>query len=135
MLKRLERDGRLPATPQPQAGVTYAHRIEREDARIDWRRDAPSIDRQVRAFDPVPGAFTLLRGAPLKVWKAAPRDAREAAAVPGTVLDATARGIVVACGRGALVIEELQPAGGRRMTAAAFVAGRGVESGERLGEA
>jgi methionyl-tRNA formyltransferase len=118
--------------PQPDDGAVYAKRIERDDARIDWSQDAEVIDRQVRAFDPVPGAFTVLAGAPLKVWKAAPAEATSSAP-PGTVLDASARGIVVACGRGLLAIEELQSAGGRRMPAAAFVAGRGVAAGARLG--
>lgn len=134
VLARLARDGTLAGRPQPDEGVAYAHRIEREDARIDWSADAAVVDRQVRAFDPVPGAFTSLRGATLKVWRAEPAAAGDPAP-PGTVVAASARGVVVACGRGALVITELQPAGGRRMDAAAFVAGRGVESGERLGGA
>ncbi|HEX4884775.1 MAG TPA: methionyl-tRNA formyltransferase [Casimicrobiaceae bacterium] len=134
VLRRIERGGTIEAAPQPEDGAVYAKRIDRDDARIDWTRDAEAIDRQVRAFDPVPGAFTTLDGAPLKVWKAAPA-AATAQALPGTVLDASSRGIVVACGRGLLIIEELQPASGRRMTAAAFVAGRGVAAGIRLGHA
>jgi methionyl-tRNA formyltransferase len=133
VLNTLLRDGRLPAQPQAESGAVYASRIEREEARIDWSADAGAIDRQVRAFDPAPGAFTLLRGAPLKVWKAAVHPADAPQAIPGTVLAASARGIVVACGRGTLAIEELQLAGGRRMSAAAFVAGRGVDAGARLG--
>jgi methionyl-tRNA formyltransferase len=133
-LHRLARDGSVEATPQPAAGVVYAHRIERNDARIDWSAAAVTIDRQVRAFDPVPGAFTESAGGPLKVWKAEPLDAAHGAR-PGTVLDASAQGVIVACGEGALVIAELQPAGGRRMTAAAFVAGRGVAPGAVLGTA
>lgn len=135
VLQRLDRDGALAAQPQDEAGAVYARRIEREDARIDWTRDAAFIDRQVRAFDPVPGAFTTLRSAPLKIWQARIDAGATAAAAPGMVLDASARGIVVACGSGLVTVDELQPAGGRRMTAAAFVAGRGVEAGVRLGEA
>ena len=134
VLRQLARDGRLPAHPQPSEGATYAHRLGRDDARIDWSADAEQIDRQVRAFDPLPGAFTLLRGQSLKVWRAQAAGS-EPGAAPGTVLEATARGIVVECGRGRLVIGEVQPAGGRRMNAAAFVAGRGVEAGVRLGGA
>jgi methionyl-tRNA formyltransferase len=134
VLRRLARDGRLVATPQAAAGVTYAHRIERDDARIDWTRDATAIDRQVRAFDPVPGAFTTLDGVPLKVWRATPR-ASATGAPAGTVIEATPRSLLVACGEGALEVEELQPAGGRRMTAASFLAGRGIDKGRRLGVA
>ena len=135
VLRRLARDGALAAQPQDQDGAVYARRIEREDARIDWTREASFIDRQVRAFDPVPGAFTTLRSAPLKIWHARADAGATTAAAPGMVLDASARGIVVACARGLVTIDELQPAGGRRMSAAAFVAGRGVEAGVRLGEA
>lgn len=133
VLGALLREGRLPARPQSEAGAVYAHRIERDEARIDWSADAEAIDRQVRAFDPAPGAFTRLRGAPLKVWKAAAHPGDAPHAFPGTVLAASAGGIVVACGRGTLAIEELQPAGGRRMSAAAFVAGRGIGAGARMG--
>ncbi|MDH5287407.1 MAG: methionyl-tRNA formyltransferase [Betaproteobacteria bacterium] len=133
VLSRLARDGRLEARPQATAGVEYARRIERGEARIEWAADAVAIDRLVRAFDPAPGAFTLLRGAPLKVWRAVATPGDACGAPPGTVLSASARGIVVACGRGTLAIEELQPAGARRMSAAAFVAGRGVEAGTLLG--
>jgi methionyl-tRNA formyltransferase len=133
-LHRLAHDGHLPAEPQPPEGATYAGRIERDEARIDWSADAIQIDRHVRTFDPRPGAFTLLRGQPIKVWRAQ-ASGSERGAVPGTVLEATARGIVVECGRGRLIIDEVQLAGGRRMSAAAFVAGRGIEAGVRLGAA
>jgi methionyl-tRNA formyltransferase len=133
VLARLAREGRLETHPQAEAGVEYARRIERGEARIDWTAEAAAVDRLVRAFDPVPGAFTLLRGAPLKVWKARAIPGDADGAPPGAVLSASARGIVVACGRGMLAIDELQPAGARRMSAAAFVAGRGVEAGALLG--
>jgi methionyl-tRNA formyltransferase len=133
VLARLARDGRVAAQAQPDAGAVYAHRLERDETRIDWSADAVAVDRRVRAFDPVPGAFTLLRGAPFKVWKATAHPGAAPGAAPGTVLGASAGGIVVACGLGTLSIEEVQPAGGRRMSAAAFVAGRGVAAGVRLG--
>lgn len=135
VLRGLAAEGHLEARPQDAAGAVYAQRIERDDARIAWSADARSIDRQIRAFDPVPGAFTTLAGAPLKIWRATPVASPPADAPPGTVLEATPRGIVVACGEGALAIDELQPAGGRRMAAAALVAGRGIAAGMRLGEA
>jgi methionyl-tRNA formyltransferase len=133
VLAGLARDESVVVHAQPAVGVTYAHRIGRDDPRIDWTAGAQAIDRQVRAFDPVPGAFTLLHGAPLKVWKAHPRRAGSSAAPPGTVLEAAARGIAVACGSGTLVVEELQLAGGRRMDALSFLVGRRIEAGARLG--
>ncbi len=117
--------------PQDAAAATYAAKIDKREARIDWHDAAEANVRKVRAFDPAPGAATLFRGAPLKIWRAAeggPVDAE-----PGTVLDADPRGIVVASGGHALRVSELQRAGGRRDTAAAFLQGCAVEPGERLG--
>ena len=82
--------------PQPEAGVTYAPKLTRDAGRIDWRRDATAIERQVRAFDPWPGTFTTLRGAMLKVLAVA---LATGSGPPGTVLDER---LTVACGTGAL---------------------------------
>jgi methionyl-tRNA formyltransferase len=130
VLGRLHRDHGLASTPQPGEGVTYAPKIGRDDARIDWSRDADAIDRQVRAFDPSPGAFTALEGRLLKVWRADPIDC-EPGIPPGTVLSA-ANELVVACGRGALRVLALQLAGGKRMDARAFASRRSLESGSRF---
>jgi hypothetical protein len=99
-----------------------AAKVTVHDVRIDWRRDAVSIDRQVRAFDPTPGAVTLLGDSPVKVWQAEPIDAASAVTPGAITIENDA--LVVACGDGALRITELQPAGGRRMSARAFAAGR-----------
>ena len=131
VLGRLDRDGRLVATPQPAEGATYAARITDGDARIDWSRDAAAIDRQVRALDPAPGAYTTLAGAVVKLWRAEPLPVA-AAAPPGTVLAASPAGIDVACGAGVLRVLELQRAGGRRLPASALVAGRFVAPGARF---
>ena len=131
VLRRLDRDRRLPTVPQPADGATYAARITDRDARIDWSRDAQAIDRQVRAFDPTPGAYTTLGGTLVKVWHAEPTPTPSAAA-PGTVLAARPAGIDVACGVGTLRILELQRAGGRRVPASALVAGRFVAAGARF---
>jgi methionyl-tRNA formyltransferase len=133
VLHRLAAGEPVPATPQLAAGAVYAAKIDKAEAAIDWRATAIAIDRQVRAFDPAPGAHTSLAGEPVKVWRAEPvalawRDVR-----PGTVVVADARGIVVVCGEGAVRIEEMQPAGGRRMPAAAFAGGRRLEAGARFG--
>ncbi len=132
-LRRLERDGALAATPQPRDGVCYAPKIDKSEAAIDWRASANTIDRQVRAFDPAPGAGTTLAGEPIKLWKAVPSAPPMAAAAPGTVLTADPQGMLVACGECALRIDEVQPAGGRRMSIAAFVAGRRIAPGARFG--
>jgi methionyl-tRNA formyltransferase len=131
VLRRLDRDGRLAALPQPAEGATYAARITDRDARIDWARDAQAIDRQVRALDPTPGAYTALGGTVVKLWRAEPTPTT-AAAPPGTVLAASPAGIDVACGVGTLRVLELQRAGGRRVPASALVAGRFVAAGARF---
>ena len=132
VLLRLSAGEPLPRTPQPAAGVTLAPKIRGAEAAIDWNQPADSIDRQIRAFDPVPGAFASVDGRLVKVWRADPVP-RALDAPAGTVLDADAAGIVVACGAGAVRLAELQPAGGRRMSAAAFVAGRRLARGARFG--
>jgi len=126
--------GRPPQPrPQPQTGVTYAHKISPDEARIDWRRPAIEIERAIRAFAPTPGAWTLWRGDKLKVWGAVPTTTPcPAAAMPGTLLEHPRDCVLVATGDGALALTEVQRAGGRRMAAAAWLAG-GVKAGERLG--
>jgi methionyl-tRNA formyltransferase len=131
VLRRLARDGRLVAHAQPPEGATYAHKIARGEAAIDWEADAEAIDRQIRAFDPVPGAYTAQDGGGLKLWRARPIE-HETTAAPGTILSAGPDGIDVACGRGALRILELQPAGGRRMPVGAFLAGHFLVPGTRF---
>ena len=132
VLERLARDGALAGRPQPAEGVTYAAKITRADTAIDWRGSAVAIDRQVRACDPVPGASTERNGEPVKVWAADPVAVTERRGEPGEVLATNADGIVVACGDGALRLAEMQPAGGRRMSAAAFAAGRRIAPGQRF---
>ncbi len=126
---RLAARGDLQAVAQPDAGVTYAHKVGKTEAAIDWTEPAVQIERRLRAFDPAPGASTELDGEPIKCWRADIVAARDG--VPGRVLGADARGIVVACGDGALALTELQRAGGRRLSAAAFLQGRPVAVGAR----
>ena len=125
-------EGPLVPEPQNDALATYAAKIDREEARIDWRQPAALNARKVRAFDPVPGAWTTYRASPLKIWRARPTGS-ESAAEAGTVLLAGGAQLVVACGEGALAIETLQRAGGKRVSAQAFLAGSPLERGERLG--
>jgi len=97
-LGHLARDEVLPSRPQPDFGVAYAAKLGRTEAAIDWALPAVALDRVVRAFDPVPGAFATWRGEPVKIWGAEPVIA--AAAAPGTVLATGAEGVDVACGDG-----------------------------------
>ncbi|AEV25223.1 methionyl-tRNA formyltransferase [Azospira oryzae PS] len=119
----------LPAVAQPEAGVTYAAKLDKSEAPLDWRRPAAELDRQIRAFTPFPGTTAVLDGAPLKVWAALPRSE---SGVPGTVLAADKHGILVACGSGSLLLTELQKAGGKRLPVAQFLAGHGVSAGARF---
>jgi methionyl-tRNA formyltransferase len=119
----------LPATPQPAEGVTYAHKIDKAEARIDWRDGALAIERRVRAFDPFPGASFALDGEMVKVWRAAVADA---AGAPGTVLPAPSGVLRVACGDGALDLLQLQRPGGRRAPAAVALQGREIVPGRSL---
>jgi methionyl-tRNA formyltransferase len=129
VLARLARDGVLEGTPQPADGAIYANKIERADAAIDWTNLSEAIDRQIRAFNPVPGAATRFDGVGVKVWRADPV-VRESDAAAGTVLGVGKEGIDVACGRGALRLRDLQPASGKSMSATAFAAGHGVVQGK-----
>jgi methionyl-tRNA formyltransferase len=118
--------------PQPQAGVTYAHKIEKAEAELDWAGDALQLDRQVRAFNPFPVATTRLRGEPLRVWQARPLPGP--AGTPGLIRAVETEGLLVECGSGLLLLEELQRAGGRRLAVRELLAGFRIAPGERLGE-
>jgi methionyl-tRNA formyltransferase len=118
--------------PQDDAKATYAPKIDKNEARLDWAEEAAAIDRKVRAFNPVPGASTTYRGAPLKIWRAARGGSVSAA--PGTVCGTSGGAITVAAGAGTSVkLLELQRAGAKRLAAAAFIAGSPMSVGERLG--
>lgn len=119
----------LPATRQPAAGVTYAAKIDKAEAALDWRLPAAQLSRQVRAFNPFPGASSSLDGVQIKVWRG---EALVASGEPGVVLAVDKQGIVVACGEGALRLTELQKAGGKRLPVAQFLAGTPVPTGSRL---
>jgi len=131
MVEALERAraGTLRESPQPSEGVTYARKIERQDAEIAWTRPADALERQVRALRPVPGAVARNAGSPLKIWQA---EAQPGHGEPGTVLRADTRGILVACGEGALLLTELQRPGARRLPAAEFLRGVPLQAGSRL---
>jgi methionyl-tRNA formyltransferase len=121
----------LPAQAQDGTLATYAEKISKSEALIDWSRSAIEISRQLRAFNPAPGAATLWNGAPLKIWRA--EIVLHAEQAPGTIVSAGPDGVVVATGDGAIRITELQKAGGKRLISAAFLAGSTLAAGTRLG--
>ena len=135
VLARLAHDGVLASTPQPAEGASYAAKVVPRDAAVDWSRSAVALDRCVRAFDPAPGALARFGGEAVKIRRAR-AISREVDAAPGTVIAHGAEGIDVACGpvpaEGALRLIEVQPAGGKRMPADAYAAGRGIARGARF---
>ena len=125
ILRALDEDP--PAVPQPDEGMTYAPKLTNEDGRIDWTRDAEHVLRQVRALNPWPGVFTTLDGETLKVLAALPATGEGPA---GVVLDDA---LTVACGAGAVRLARVQRPGRGPLDAAAFLRGRTVPAGTRLG--
>lgn len=119
----------LPATPQPEAGVTYAAKIEKSEAPIDWRLPAQELACKVRAFNPFPGALAELDGQVIKIWQAEVIDTTASGKAPGAILSADRSGVLVACGQAALRLTELQKAGGKRLPASSFLAGTTISTG------
>jgi len=125
----------LPHQPQPAEGVIYAHKIEKAEAALDWTLSAAVLARRIRAFDPFPGMTVPLTTAggteTLKLWQAV-AEPLQSAAEPGTVLQADAQGVRVACGEGQLCLTQLQRPGGKRLSAADFLRGCPLQPGQRL---
>ena len=119
----------LTPVPQPQEGVTYAEKIDKAEAAIDWSNDAAEIDRQIRGLSPFPGAWTTHSGRRLKFLACRRAQARPDGAAAGSVID----GLTIACGTGAIEITELQPEGKPRMAAADFLRGTDLPPGTILG--
>jgi len=128
-LQQLKAEGRLKSVKQPEEGVTYAQKLSKEEARVDWNESAAVIERKIRAFNPVPAAWVEYQGKPMKIWRAEVVAQQGRA---GEVLSCSADGLVVACGENALKITELQPSGSKRMPIAAFAAGHKIEVGTVL---
>lgn len=122
--------GGLRPVPQPEQGVTYAHKIEKAEAAIDWSQPAAAIERRIRAFDPFPGAAARIGGETVKVWRARAA-AGHGSAAAGTVVALDDHGISVACGDGGrLELTELQRPGGKRLPAADFLRGFPLQVGQ-----
>ena len=120
-------NGTARSAPQPLDGATYAAKIDKNETWLRWEKSAVELERAVRAFRPAPGALARFEGQPMKIWRVRVEDG---AGNAGTIIDA--KKLRVACGSGVLCIEELQPAGGRRMAASDFLRGHRVESGMRF---
>lgn len=118
--------GGLTRTPQPAEGVTYAHKIDKREADIDWRAGAVELERRLRAFDPFPGASTGTPDGPIKLWRACVGTGRGR---PGEVIAVSDDGVEVACADGSLVLTELQRAGGKRLPARSFLQGHPIDVG------
>ena len=128
-LQQLKTEGRLKSVKQPEEGVTYAQKLSKEEARINWSESAAVIERKIRAFNPVPAAWVEYQGKPMKIWRA---EAVAQQGRAGEVLSCSSDGLIIACGANALKITELQPSGSKRMDIAAFAAGHTVEAGTVL---
>jgi methionyl-tRNA formyltransferase len=121
--------GKLQPVKQPEAGITYAHKIEKTEAAVDWQQSAQTIGRRVRAFNPFPAASAQLGADVIKLWHASVENTAHTEA-PGTLLSADAQGVRVACGEGVLCVTELQRAGGKRLNAADFLRGFPLAAGQ-----
>ena len=123
--------GRAREEPQDDTKATYAGKIERDTARIEWKQPAVLVCRSVRAYDPKPGAHTTHRGAPMKLFGA--RVLPHTNHAPGKIVEVGDQGMIVACADGAVRITQVQPAGKTRMAPEVLARGRGLEVGEKLG--
>ena len=125
----------LEAAPQDESQVTYASKLSKSEALIDWHRSAEELARQVRAFNPWPVAQTIVNGQTLRIWTAHPQTGQTEASA-GTIIRVDKQGIDVACGKGVLRITRLQPAGSKPMDVTAFLNGRPnmLTPGTQLGE-
>ncbi len=119
--------------PQPEAGVSFAPRLEKKDGFIPWRNDAVSVHNHIRGMNPWPGSFTFYRGGYLKIHQAEPYDIVPRAVSPGTVIEADGDRILIACGSGKLAIKRLQAEGKRPLDTEEFLRGFPLEAGAVLG--
>lgn len=128
-LQRMER-GALQAQPQDTDAATYAAKLSRAEGVMDWNKSAIELARSVRAFNPFPVAQAKFRGETWRIWEAGVVDRIEG--VPGEVLRVDKTGILVRCGAGALLLREIQKAGGKRLSASSFLAGNAIQPGDRF---
>jgi methionyl-tRNA formyltransferase len=122
-------NGRLQPIRQPEAGVTYAHKVDKAEGIIDWLHPAEVIARRIRAFDPFPGASSAFGGEQIKLWRGEAVADGVCHGPPGTIVAVAPAGIDVRCGQGALRVTQLQPPGGKRLAVADFLRGFEVKTG------
>ncbi|MDQ0036334.1 methionyl-tRNA formyltransferase [Variovorax boronicumulans] len=127
--------GGLTRTPQPAEGVTYANKVEKHEALIDWTQPADAVVRRIRAFDPFPGANSPLDGETIKLWTAhaVPANASATPAAPGTILAVSDASVQVAAGNAGVMLTELQRPGGKRLSVADFLRGFDLKPGQVFG--
>ena len=128
-MSQLAAQGKLAAEAQDEALVTYAAKLTKAEAVLDWTCSAQELSRKVRAFNPFPVAQSILHGEICRIWMAHAIDGK---AEPGRILDVS-NGIVVGCGQGLLRIEELQMPGGKRLSAKQFLTGKPLQPGDCFG--
>ncbi|MGY8904905.1 MAG: methionyl-tRNA formyltransferase [Burkholderiales bacterium] len=135
------RQGGLKPEKQAEIGITYAHKISKAEAAVDWTQDAAVLARQIRAFNPAPVVFCMVNGEPVKLYaaqQALPQNSeidsvtRNSAMVCGTILHINQAGITVQCGQGALTLTQLQRPGGTVLAAADFLRGFPLHVGQVL---
>lgn len=125
--------GQLVEREQDEARATYAPKLNRADARVDWSRPAREVSNLIRGMEEIPGAWSTLEGRPVKLFRPLPEEGDAALPPPGSVTRADPReGLRVATGQGSLRIQEVQPQGRRRMRSEEWIRGRGVEEGDRF---
>jgi methionyl-tRNA formyltransferase len=129
---KLHKEGKLVPQPQEHDKATYAPLLKKEDGFFNWDEDALIIERKVRAFQPWPSAWTYYQGKILKVYKAKNIDIEEAKGSPGEVLKISKEGVWVSCGKGALLLEEVQLEGKKRISAYEFALGQRLKKGDNL---
>ena len=131
-LARLER-GDITPQAQDNTDATYARKLSKDEARVDWSADADVLARRIRAFNPWPVAHTTLDGQMLRLWKALEVSKGAATQAPGTILGSDAHAILVQCGHGVIGLTQLQAEGGKVLDAPAFLNGRPLPPGTRFG--
>ena len=126
------KNGILQRIPQPEEGVSFAPMLDKNLGRIDWTKTSGEIHNLVRGTDPWPGAFSFYKGERIRIWKTLTEGVAGSLKKPGTIVEVSREGILVACGSGAVRIAEVQFDSGRRMSVDSYLAGHTIDEGEIL---
>lgn len=133
-LGQFAQERNLKSVPQADEGITYAHKIMKDEAKIDWQKDAKAIDLKIRAFNPFPGATLLDGDSVIKVWRSSLIEDKndQLLGQPGKIMNITQDGVQLAGGKGSLLLTELQRAGGKKMSASQLAQTLGWKPGQVL---